>query len=291
MVETATDTRNQLGSTSPEPLGSDEDYLPYIKSCTRSEFYLIYPLARFKAVIVDKGVKQVGYYCNDPIPMDVGALRCGLEGFASELTYRQNRYATLTGVQDVFQIYEISSYGFYRYVGESVLTYCHSLGKLIIQSQRTTVSFGHAYISIFYDSVDKIKVLTHCFEKSEGWFRRQGRGRTAEVHLCPGEVVNLNVKHLGGCERFTHTKIKCWEVSRVSGITAKLEIRPIREDEREERASALCVFVRMTGHEKHSANKFILFILERRRTPSSGVGHRSRAKLTCPFPFSTIPFP
>lgn len=33
--------------------------------------YLIYPLAGFKAVIVDKGVKQVGYDCNDPIPVDV----------------------------------------------------------------------------------------------------------------------------------------------------------------------------------------------------------------------------
>ena len=27
-----------------------------------------------------------------------------------ELFYRQNRYATLTGVQDVFQIYEIPAY-------------------------------------------------------------------------------------------------------------------------------------------------------------------------------------
>jgi hypothetical protein len=104
IVGTATDTRNQLGSTSPEPLGSDEGYLPFIESRTRGEFYLIYPLASFKAVVVDKGVKQVGYHCNDPIPMDVEALRCGLEGFGSELTYRQNRYATLTGVQDVFQI-------------------------------------------------------------------------------------------------------------------------------------------------------------------------------------------
>jgi hypothetical protein len=72
MLQIATDTLNQLGSTSPELRGSDEDYLAYTDSCTRgSRTYLVYPLAGFKAVIVDKGVKKVGYHCNDPIPVDV----------------------------------------------------------------------------------------------------------------------------------------------------------------------------------------------------------------------------
>ena len=93
-------------------------------------------------------------------------LRCELEVF--EPTYRQNKYATLTGVHDVFQICEVSSYELYRWVGNTVLTYFHSLGKLMIQSQRTTVSIEQAHISVIYDSIDKIKVLTHCFEKSEG---------------------------------------------------------------------------------------------------------------------------
>jgi hypothetical protein len=87
-----------------------------------------------------------------------------LESF--ELTYRQNKYATLTGVQDVFQICEISPCELHRYAGGKGLTYCHSLGKLMIQSQRTTVSI-QAYISVIDDSIYKIKVLTHCFERSE----------------------------------------------------------------------------------------------------------------------------
>jgi hypothetical protein len=45
--------------------------LPCTDLCTGGGSYLIYPLAGFKAVIVDKGVKQVGYDCNDPIPVDV----------------------------------------------------------------------------------------------------------------------------------------------------------------------------------------------------------------------------
>ena len=36
--------------------------------------YFIYLLAGFKAVIVDKGVEQVGHHCNDPIPVDAKAL-------------------------------------------------------------------------------------------------------------------------------------------------------------------------------------------------------------------------
>ncbi len=68
--------------------------------------------------------------------------RCvALEGFES--TYRQNKYATLTGVQDVFQICEISPCELDGCVGGKGLTYCHSLGKLMIQSQRTTVSIEH----------------------------------------------------------------------------------------------------------------------------------------------------
>jgi len=43
--------------------------------------------------------------------------RCAaLEGFES--THRQNKYATLTGVQDVFQICEISPYELHRCVGK-----------------------------------------------------------------------------------------------------------------------------------------------------------------------------
>ncbi len=38
----------------------------------------------------------------------------------------------------------------------------------MIQSQRTTVSIEQAQISTIYGSVHKIKVLTHCFERSEG---------------------------------------------------------------------------------------------------------------------------
>ena len=92
-----------------------------------------------------------------------------LEVFNS--TYRQNKYATLTGVQDVFHICEISLRELHRcvLVGEKGLTYFHSLGKLMIQSQRTTVSIEQAYISVTVtnDSIDKMKVLTHCFERSE----------------------------------------------------------------------------------------------------------------------------
>src|SRR6266566_1568802 len=73
-----------------------------------------------------------------------------------EWTYRQNKYATLTGVQDVFQICEISPCEVHRCVGGKGLTYCHSLGKLMIQSQRTTVSI-QAQISVINDSIDKIK--------------------------------------------------------------------------------------------------------------------------------------
>jgi hypothetical protein len=91
--------------------------------------------------------------------------RCAaLEVFES--TYRQNKYATLTGVQDVFQICEISSCELNRCVGGEGLTYCHSLGKLMIQSQRTTVSI-QVHISVVKDSIDKMKALTHCFERSE----------------------------------------------------------------------------------------------------------------------------
>jgi len=91
--------------------------------------------------------------------------RCAaLEIFES--TCRQNKYATLTGVQDVFQICEITPCESHRYVGGKGLTYCHSLGKLMIQSQRTTVSI-QAHMSVINDSIDKMKVLTHCFERSE----------------------------------------------------------------------------------------------------------------------------
>ncbi len=73
IVQTAADTLNQLGSTSQELPGSDEGLLPlsYTELCIRGGTYLIYPLASFKAVIVDEGVKKVGYDCNDPIPADV----------------------------------------------------------------------------------------------------------------------------------------------------------------------------------------------------------------------------
>jgi hypothetical protein len=37
---------------------------------TGGEAYFIYLLAGFKAVVVDKGVEQVGHHCNDPIPVD-----------------------------------------------------------------------------------------------------------------------------------------------------------------------------------------------------------------------------
>lgn len=89
----------------------------------------------------------------------------GLEVFES--TYRQNKYATLTGVQDVFQICEILPCELHRCVGGERLTYCHSLGKLMIQSQRTTVSIEQAHISATNDSMDRVNVLTHCFGRSE----------------------------------------------------------------------------------------------------------------------------
>lgn len=172
-------------------------------------------------------------------------LRCGSESFESELTYRQNRYATLTGVQDVFQICERSSYELHRCVWECALTYCHSLGKLMIQSQSTTVSIEPAHISVFRDSLDKIKVLTHCFERS-GWIRwclvrKRTHNRSTPVSW-GGTRFNTLKRY-----EITHTKIKCWEVSRVSGISAKLERRLKRENGREGRASAICVFVRRTG--------------------------------------------
>ena len=84
-----------------------------------------------------------------------------------ESTYRQNKYATLTGVQDVFQICEILQCELYRCVGGKGLTYCHSLGKLMIQSQRTTVSIERAHISIINDSEDRMNILTHRFGRSE----------------------------------------------------------------------------------------------------------------------------
>ena len=58
----------------------------------------------------------------------------------SETPYRQKRYAALTGVQVVFQIYDVLAYKLYKCAEECEPTYCHSLGKLMIQSHRTTAS-------------------------------------------------------------------------------------------------------------------------------------------------------
>lgn len=49
---------------------------------------------------------------------------------------------------------------------DRVHTYCHSLGKLMIQSQRTTVSIKQAHIVVTYNSIYKTKMLTHGFKKS-----------------------------------------------------------------------------------------------------------------------------
>jgi len=74
-VGMTTDTPNQLGSTWPVPQGSDKGHY-HAKLGIGGETYFIYLLAGFKAVIVDKGVEQVGHHCNDPIPVDAEALDC-----------------------------------------------------------------------------------------------------------------------------------------------------------------------------------------------------------------------
>lgn len=68
-VGMTTDTLNQLGSTWPVRRGSDKGYY-HVELGTGGEAYFIYLLAGFKAVVVDKGVEQVGHHCNDPIPVD-----------------------------------------------------------------------------------------------------------------------------------------------------------------------------------------------------------------------------
>jgi hypothetical protein len=68
-VGMTTDTPNQLGSTWQVPRGSGKDY-DHVELGVGGETYLIYLLAGFKAVIVDKCVEQVGHHCNDPIPVD-----------------------------------------------------------------------------------------------------------------------------------------------------------------------------------------------------------------------------
>jgi hypothetical protein len=63
----------------------------------------------------------------------------------------------------------------------------------------------------------------------------------------------------------THTKIKCWEVSRVSGISAKLERRLKRENGREGKGISYMRICTKDGfrliQEKLSTKKFILFTL------------------------------
>jgi hypothetical protein len=72
-----TDILNQLDSTSPELPGSEMDRL-LLRTDLCTKMYLVYPLASFKVVIVDnKGVKQVGHYCNNPIPVGVGVRLAG----------------------------------------------------------------------------------------------------------------------------------------------------------------------------------------------------------------------
>jgi hypothetical protein len=107
MVRTTTDTLSQLDSTSPEQPESEKDYYHVPNHNWRGGTYFVYPLAGFKAMIVDKGVKQVGYHRNDPVSVDV--LRRDVR--VCKQPYRQNRYATLTGVQDVFQICEVAHMG------------------------------------------------------------------------------------------------------------------------------------------------------------------------------------
>ena len=51
---------------------------------------------------------------------------------------------------------------------DRVHTYCHSLGKLMIQSQRTTVSIKQVHIVVIYNSIYRTKILTHRFKKSHG---------------------------------------------------------------------------------------------------------------------------
>jgi hypothetical protein len=131
-----TDTLSQLGSTLPKLLESDVDSLPSAEQWSKWSPYSVYPLTGFKAVIIDERIKQVGHHCNDPISLKVKMQDRRL----CETLYRQKRYATLTGVQDVFQIYKIPAYETGVCLEESAPTYCHSLGKLIIQSHRTTAS-------------------------------------------------------------------------------------------------------------------------------------------------------
>lgn len=71
-VRMTTDTPNQLGSTWPVPRGSGEGYYSAELGIV-GETYFIYLLASFKAVIVDKGVEQVGHHCDDPIAVDAEA--------------------------------------------------------------------------------------------------------------------------------------------------------------------------------------------------------------------------
>jgi hypothetical protein len=69
MVWTTTNIPNQLGSTWPVLRGSNDSYNDTVLHI-RNWAHFIYLLASFEAMIDDKGIKQVGHHCNDPIPVD-----------------------------------------------------------------------------------------------------------------------------------------------------------------------------------------------------------------------------
>jgi hypothetical protein len=134
MTHNNTNTPNQLGSTLPKPLESAKTRSASTDYILSGGLLCIF-FARFKTMIVDKGVKQVGHNRNDPVSVDVKSRDRSVQASVPAKQVRCFNWCP-RGLPDL----PCTVLPLCKCTEESGPTYCHSLGKLMIQSHRTTAS-------------------------------------------------------------------------------------------------------------------------------------------------------